>query len=321
VSVPRPIAATDDPKEAAGWFRRFCRFVSQRFRRATRTLASRRSSWFAVHCAAHASRLQRSPLIDQSPSHSDQLGSLLIGHGGPQRNDFGWDWIALGPALDPSIGKTCVFPTGFGGSSRPSSPTLKVKPASAKRRQIETSPRDSLGFFVSSSEGSETVCDDSGPRRPKFGVYPELIHSLYYLCTMDFQSVVPLGGLAQRPGLIASWPKSSTCVYAHSSESPCASSGSYVSTPHLHAAGSNPLVADFWKNRKSSWDSRKKLKHRLHVTGLTDANSLKPCFQYSTSLSPSDPCLAIQGIPLPTTERSCRRTKRQGAVAACCCRA
>jgi hypothetical protein len=38
-----------------------------------------------------------------------------------------------------------------------------MKPASDRSRQIETNPRDSLGFFVSSSEGVETVRDDSGP--------------------------------------------------------------------------------------------------------------------------------------------------------------
>jgi hypothetical protein len=135
--------------EELGWFRRFCRFVSQRFRRATRTLTSRRSSWFAVLRNAHGSRVQGSPLIDQCPSHSNQLGSLGIGHGGPQRNDFGWVWIALGPALDPSTMRIVVFPGVFLSSSSPISPILTVKPASARSRQIETNPRDSLGFFVS----------------------------------------------------------------------------------------------------------------------------------------------------------------------------
>jgi hypothetical protein len=41
------------------------------------------------HCNAHDSRIQRRILIDQSPSHSDQLGSLCIGHSRPQANDFG----------------------------------------------------------------------------------------------------------------------------------------------------------------------------------------------------------------------------------------
>ena len=94
------------------------------------------------------SRIQRRILIDKSPSHSDPLGSLGFGHGGPQRNDFGRVWIAMGPALDPSTMRIVVFPGVFLSSSSPISPIFRVKPASAKRRQIETNPRDSLGFFV-----------------------------------------------------------------------------------------------------------------------------------------------------------------------------
>ena len=111
-------------------------------------MTSRRSALFPVHRDAHGSRIQRSPLIDQSPSHSDPLGSLGFGHGGPQRNDFGRVWIALGPALDPSTMRIVVFPGGFLSSSSPISPIFRVKPASAKRRQSEINPRDSLGFFV-----------------------------------------------------------------------------------------------------------------------------------------------------------------------------
>ena len=102
-------------------------------------------------------------MIDHRPSHPQQLGLLGIGHGGPQRNDFGRVWIAMGPALDPSTMRIVVFPGVFLSSSSPISPIFRVKPASAKRRQIETNPRDSLGFFVSSSKGVDTARDDSGP--------------------------------------------------------------------------------------------------------------------------------------------------------------
>jgi hypothetical protein len=54
----------------------------------------------------------------------------------------------MGPALDPSTMRIVVFPGVFWSSSSPISPIFTVKPASAKRRQIETNPRDSLGFFV-----------------------------------------------------------------------------------------------------------------------------------------------------------------------------
>ena len=145
VALPVPLMASDggDQRwrfrlhplpEELGWFRRFCRFVSQRFRRATRTLTSRRSSWFAVLRNAHGSRVQGSPLIDQCPSHSNQLGSLGIGHGGPQRNDFGWIWIAMGPTLDPSIGRICVFRAVFWSSSSPISSAFSILPTPANRR-------------------------------------------------------------------------------------------------------------------------------------------------------------------------------------------
>ena len=65
--------------------------------------------------------------------------------------------------MDPSTMRNVVFPGVFWSGSSPISPILRERPVSAIMRQRATNPRDSLGFFVSSSEGVETVRDDSRP--------------------------------------------------------------------------------------------------------------------------------------------------------------
>jgi hypothetical protein len=59
------------------------------------------------------------------PRQPQQLGSLGIGQARPQRPQLQRQFIALGPALDPSPTRIIVFRGDFGGNSSPSSPILR----------------------------------------------------------------------------------------------------------------------------------------------------------------------------------------------------
>ena len=78
-----------------------------------------------IHSTTHLLHLHVGT-VDHRPCQPQQLGSLGIGQTRPQRYQLQRQFIATGPALDPSPTRIIVFRGDFGGSSGPISPTTKT---------------------------------------------------------------------------------------------------------------------------------------------------------------------------------------------------